>query len=121
MLNRDDDFKHNPFRINGRNAAAIDAPDQLEKAATSHDAYLELCATTYARSSLSASRYLLLRPIPFQPREMRHRQRKTASPSSNKKLRKNESRNDEKPTTMRWEPVIRCSIRVPNEACCFGV
>jgi hypothetical protein len=70
LSDSDGDFKHkhNPFFINGRNAAAIDAPDQLAKAAKSHDAYQALCATTYARYSLSAPPYLFAAPNSFPTR-----------------------------------------------------
>ena len=57
--------KHNPFHGNNWKAAAIDAPNQLERATKAHDAYRGLCATTYARSSLSAPPYLFAAPFSF--------------------------------------------------------
>ena len=63
----DGDFKpkHNPFHGNNWRAAAIDDPKQLELANKAHDAYRGLCATTYARSSLSAPPYLFAAPFSF--------------------------------------------------------
>jgi hypothetical protein len=63
----DGDFKpkHNPFHGTDWKAAAIDAPNQLARATKAHDAYRGLCATTYARSSLSAPPYLFAAPFSF--------------------------------------------------------
>ena len=63
----DGDFKpkHNPVHGNNRKAAAIEAPNQLKRATEAHDADRGLCATTYARSSLSVPPYLFVAPFSF--------------------------------------------------------